>query len=88
MEFSFRSRVKEAQAFESGSSHTGGPENFLRAGQSQCTGQLRCLTLKDEKQREREHVGRGASGGCGMGWPMITLGQTQLKGHEQGRTAG
>lgn len=52
MEFSFHSSVKEAQAFETGSSHIGGHENFLRAGQSQSTGQLRCLTLKDEKQRE------------------------------------
>lgn len=50
------------------------------------TGQLRCLTLKDEKQRE--HVGHGACGGCGTGWPMITFGQTRLKGHKQGRTAG
>lgn len=75
-----------SQAFDSGSSQVGEHENFLRAGQSQTTGQLRCLTQKDEKQREP--VGHGAFGGCSTGWPVIALGQTQLKGHKQGRTAG
>lgn len=38
-------------AFETGSSHVGEHENFLRAVQSQTIGQLRFLTLKIERQQ-------------------------------------
>lgn len=65
-----------SQAFETSSSHVGKHENFLRASQSQTTGQLRFLTLKAEGQQEHSlwlpcRLWR---------WPMSTLRQHTARG--------
>lgn len=55
-----------SQAFETGSAHVGERENFLRAAQSQTTGQLRFLTLKAESQ-QRHSPWRAPGVGYGAG---------------------